>query len=182
MNRIRKIVLIALLLATGASLLGAGSAGAATYVNTPGYQYDMRGFVATGTPLFGCWTGAIGLGSIRLQAPSNLGTVRALITFSAWTTNSSGQWVRYTYPNGENAKSPNPYPGIVMTPGQVKSTTPSSWAVPRGYYYLEVEVDWHYDNSSSQLSFSKVTIKPTTTADYSATYRYQGNGYSYCYA
>ena len=73
--------------------LGARNAEAALYVNS---GYDMRAFVATGTPLFTCGTGYLGLGQISVRAPTNLGPVTAYVTYYLSTTNSLGQWYALT--------------------------------------------------------------------------------------
>ena len=65
-------VTIATLVTAG---MGARNAEAALYVKSG--SYDMRPFVATGTPLFTCGTGYLGLGQIAVRAPTNLGPVTA---------------------------------------------------------------------------------------------------------
>lgn len=150
--------------------LGARNAEAALYVNS---GYDMRAFVATGTPLFTCGTGYLGLGQISVRAPTNLGPVTAYVTYYLSTTNSLGQWYALT-PTG--TPEPGGYrfaPGGLHTFRAFWMTTPAA-----GYYYGHAQVDFHYTNGPS---FGKVDIYPTTTSDWSSAFRYQGQGYSYCY-
>jgi hypothetical protein len=175
------LAIVATAVALNALAFAAPPAGASTLANSG--SYEMRPFVSAASPMFGCYTGGIGIGGVRVQAPSNLGRVEVYFTFSAYTTNSSGQWVHFILnkATGANADSPNPG-GVTLQPGQTFVSRPTGWGAPHGYFYMEVEVDWHWFNGATPgVSFSKVTVKPTTVSDYTASYRYQGSGYSYCY-
>jgi hypothetical protein len=142
---------------------------AAQYVNTG--SYDMRGFVATANPLYRCGTGYVGLGQMTARAPSNLGAVKAYATFYVQTTDSLGHW--YV------AKTGSPLPGgVTLQPGQSYTFPALSLLTGAGYYYAYAQIDFHF---ASGARIATVDVRPTVVGDWSASYRYQGDGYSYCY-
>ena len=139
----------------------------------------MTGFVNPWTPQFYCANGSIGLYPVELHAPSNFGTVAALITLTPFLWTNSG-FV------GQLSQSPNQYPGIKMNAGTWAWSSGGVWSAPKpGWYELEVSVQWYYVSPTGLLSlypFARVDVKPSTPTDYAATYTGQIYGVQVCSA
>ncbi|MDB6088278.1 MAG: hypothetical protein JWN85_1062 [Gammaproteobacteria bacterium] len=140
--------------------------------------HDMRAFVSTSTPQFGCSTtsGNITWTPVTVKAATNM-DVRVTVTNYLLSAVPGDKWAFYDIkPNA----SPN-IGGVYLKAGVPPyRLNPMYLLTPSGrYYYASVRIDFYY---ASWQPMGTVTITPNTTADWASTFHpYDGGGYTYCY-
>jgi hypothetical protein len=143
-------------------------------IGNPSY-YDMRGFVGTPGLVALCQAGAIAVPAVTVKAPAGGAHIYETVYIKYWDA-SAQQWKQAQYGNA------SPLPGGVSLGAGNTYTIPNHrWVFgSAGYYYVEIRVDFQTTGNH----WSTVWIEPTAPYDYTAQYqswRFQGNGYSYCY-
>ena len=176
-RRYRWYALVTTLVLTVATMAGSALPAAAMQYEFTDGPYDMRPYVSTPEPLFGCYTGgALGIKAVTVTSPGNLNT-KVYVTFrvNQWL---NGRWVLLPDLGG------SPLPGgKVLAAGQRFTFPAASFGVHgAGYFYIEADVDFHYlDGPSAGWRIGDVFLKPNTINDYEAPWRWPGGGKPYCY-
>jgi hypothetical protein len=167
-----KRILAAGILCLAAIFLATQPANALTMASEAGSQYNMTGYVSPGTPLFGCSTGYLSMGSIRVWTP-NLGPQHVFV--AVYVDRWDGyKWQPYT------TNTPW-YGGIDLASGQTFLFPQKDIPSGPGYYRAEAVVDFHYWNTYNKGSYGKVHLYANSIYDWNATYRNVDGGRSYCY-